>query len=143
MADKGIKKVVVPKETLGSVGPDNNYLIRYRVVSEDKNRWSHWSPIYSILSNDVETSDGDINILGSTILVSWTDSSERTGYDIFVAFGDVADNKLVYHGTTTSKTYSFLSSGVLPVRVLVQAQSIQKTVNLNNLKIYDETKSAP
>ncbi len=45
MADRGIKKATVQSFALPSP-LDGQYLVRYRVVSEDKNRRSHWSPIY-------------------------------------------------------------------------------------------------
>ena len=48
MSDKNIKKNIILKKDLPSVIGDNttlNYEIRYRIVSEDKNRLSHWSPI--------------------------------------------------------------------------------------------------
>ena len=45
MADAGIKKVIVQKKNLPSIsGTNNKYIIRYRIVSEDRNRTSHWSP---------------------------------------------------------------------------------------------------
>jgi len=31
MADRGIKKVVIPKSTLPNVTPDNKYFVRYRI----------------------------------------------------------------------------------------------------------------
>jgi hypothetical protein len=44
-----IKNVVIPTEDLPPLQPQQtNYVIRYRVVSEDKNRSSAWSPIITI-----------------------------------------------------------------------------------------------
>jgi hypothetical protein len=38
-----------------------NYLIRYRIVYEDKNQYSHWSPVYNVVNeyNDDVTSTTD------------------------------------------------------------------------------------
>lgn len=58
MADKNIKKTVILKKDLpGFIGNDDilKYEIRYRLISEDKNRLSHWSPINTLLS----TTTGD------------------------------------------------------------------------------------
>lgn len=90
MADAGIKKVVILKKDLPNYVGDNeslSYKVRYRVVSEDKNRVSHWSPIYSL----GDTSTGDetgfdpanpnttsiphnviINKSNHTVSISWT-----------------------------------------------------------------------
>ena len=51
MAGKaGLQKTVVPLETLPPLKViDANtvgYYVRYRVVSEDRNKTSHWSPVY-------------------------------------------------------------------------------------------------
>lgn len=49
MADQGIKKAIIKKEDLPALnGELQNYLVRYRVVSEDKNRSSHWSQYYEV-----------------------------------------------------------------------------------------------
>ena len=48
MPDKNIKKNIILKKDLPNVIGDDtslNYEIRYRMISEDKNRLSHWSPI--------------------------------------------------------------------------------------------------
>lgn len=48
-ADSGIKKAKVPRADLPAINSETEgYSIRYRVVSEDKNRVSHWSPVYLI-----------------------------------------------------------------------------------------------
>ena len=48
MADSGIKNVRIFRSKLPTVPLNGDYLIRYRIVSEDKNKTSHWSQIYSI-----------------------------------------------------------------------------------------------
>lgn len=54
MPDKNIKKNIILKKDLPNLIGDDatlNYEIRYRIISEDKNRISHWSPI-NILESD-------------------------------------------------------------------------------------------
>jgi len=53
MADSNIKKNIILKKDLPSLVGDNtelNYDVRYRIISEDKNRLSHWSPINKLSS---------------------------------------------------------------------------------------------
>lgn len=45
--DEAIKKVKVPVNLLPPLANDEEYLLRYRVISEDQNRTSAWSPVVS------------------------------------------------------------------------------------------------
>lgn len=124
MADSRIKKVVVANSSLPGVGSNSKYLVRFRVVSEDKNRFSHWSPIYSIDGLPVTQVEGTVDISGRFTVVVWGDEPSRPSYDIFVKFDD---GDYVYHGTSSTHTYSFINTGTTNVRVAVQVQGINKT----------------
>lgn len=61
MADSGIKKVIIPNNALPLVSYDDNelyYDVRYRIISEDKNRSSYWSDIKRIVMPP--TTDADL-----------------------------------------------------------------------------------
>lgn len=75
------------------------YVVRYRIVSEDRNRVSHWSPQY-LLSPNLIVEDPGTNIIqnqisGQSILVSWElpkdykdrEKSDLGAFDIYVAWG--------------------------------------------------------
>ena len=86
MADANIKKVTIPVTSLPYVDIDDTglfYNVRYRIISEDKNRLSHWSKIYRV--DMPSTTDADlpytsaarihVNKVGSspkTIIVTWS-----------------------------------------------------------------------
>ena len=72
MVDKNIKKVVIKKNSLpGPIGNNTtlDYNIRYRIISEDQNRFSHWSPISTLVVNDTgdETGFDPNNIVATSI----------------------------------------------------------------------------
>ena len=47
--DPGIRKVTVPLQSLPDLNPgQTKYLVRFRLVSDDKNRVSHWSPTQEV-----------------------------------------------------------------------------------------------
>jgi hypothetical protein len=49
MSNPIVKKVTIKKQDLPALnGVSQNYLVRYRIVSEDRNRTSHWSPRYKV-----------------------------------------------------------------------------------------------
>ena len=52
MADAGIKKYRQSPANLPPISSvDEGYTIRYRIISEDRNRVSHWSPVYLVVPN--------------------------------------------------------------------------------------------
>lgn len=49
MADAGIRKIIYRQEDLPEINVDlEGYLVRYRVISDDRNRTSHWSPLFLV-----------------------------------------------------------------------------------------------
>lgn len=49
MASEAIKKLRIPYSELPPISSiTEGYSLRYRIISSDKNRISHWSPIYNI-----------------------------------------------------------------------------------------------
>lgn len=71
------------------------YYIRYRVVSEDLNKVSHWSPIYALsgLPQEIENLGNmvvDYNPINDLLTVNWDMPSAATNtqnFDVYVAWG--------------------------------------------------------
>jgi hypothetical protein len=129
MVDKNIKKVRILKKDLPNYIGNNDelfYQMRYRIVSEDKNRSSHYSPMTNIESITVETVSGTLVKNGTYSTAIWDDATNNPKYDIFVKFDG---GSYIYHGTSPIHTYSFLNTGTVNVRVLVQIEGILKTRN--------------
>lgn len=137
MADSGIKKVTVYKSELGKVGNSNEYIIKYRIISEDKNRTSHWSPTYVISATPLDLVPGAIQESQNVITVVWSDSLNRPAYDIFVGFDGATPT---WHGTSQVHSYSFLKTGTTSVQVQIQVEGINKTLS-DDLKIYTGSQS--
>lgn len=135
MPDKGIKNVVIKKESLGKVTSSNARIVRFRILSEDKNRKSAYSKIFITGSDAVVIGAGDINQVGNTILVNWESgqASIQIMYDIFAGFDGAAPT---YVGSTGSQNYSFLKNGTESVRVIVQISSTSPQL-AEYLEVYD------
>ena len=135
MADKGIKNVVIKKELLGKVTSSNSRVVRFRIVSEDKNRKSAYSKIFITGSEAVIIGPGDINIVGNSVFVNWSSGqiSIQIVYDVFAGFDGAIPS---YIGSTGSQNYSFLKNGTQSVRVIVQASSIAPRL-VDSLEVYD------
>jgi hypothetical protein len=134
MADAGIKKVIIKKASLPALDHDKvGYIFRYRIVSEDKNRTSQWSPINLVLDDSITAVAGAVQVSASVISAVWGDELNRPKYDVFVGFDGTA---ATYHGTTPIHSYQFIKTGTTNVRVIIQVESSEKTLNAN-LQIYN------
>ena len=125
---RGQQKVIIPRSDLPEVSKLSNgsygYVVRYRIISEDQNRFSHWSPIRELTMPPVLSVTGDVAVSGNIIQVVWGDEEDRPNYDVFVRF-DGED--YVYHGTTPTHQYSLLSQyDSLSIQVAVQVASAEK-----------------
>ena len=132
MADSNVKKVIISKSDLGKAGNNNEYVVRYRIVSEDKNRTSHWSPFYTVTGIAPIQVAGDVQVSSNVITAVWGDEAQRPAYDIFVNFDN---NGFYYHGTSAVHSYSFLKTGTVSVAVKIQVDGINKTLS-SSLEIY-------
>jgi hypothetical protein len=129
-----VKKAIVPKSSLPAVDSDTlGYVVRYRIISEDKNRTSHWSPTFVTNPVPLEVVNGALSITSTIINAVWDDELNRPSYDVFVKFDS---GSFFYHGTTTVHSYSFLNTGTTSVHVKIQVASSIKEIN-ENLVIFD------
>jgi hypothetical protein len=133
--DPGIKNVVIKKELLGKVTENNKTVLRFKIVAEDKNRKSAYSPIVFTPSAEVDAGTGDIRQLGNTLILSWASANLSTQrlYDVFIGFDSSTPT---YKTTTESTNYSFLKTGTTSARAIVQVSSINPTLS-EDLEIYD------
>lgn len=128
----GPRKASVLKQDLPPVirlGAESyGYLTRYRIVSEDRNRFSAWSPIKGVVAFDSnnlpQQVNGDITMMGNSIFITWDDELDRPRYDIFVSFDG---GPYQYHGTSPIHSYSIINNvGAISVDVAIQIESINR-----------------
>ena len=134
MADANIKKTRILKSALPAIDHDTlKYNARYRLISEDKNRTSHWSPIYNSDGVDIIVTSGAVSKTGDVITAVWGDQNDFPEYDVFVKFDS---NDFFYHGKSKVHSYSFLKTGTTTVRVKVQVISSKKEIKAA-LNVFD------
>lgn len=85
------KKIIIPKEELPPVRSDAEaYLVKFRIVSEDKNRFSYWSPVFK-LDQDIDYYSRYYGIIrcnlekdtNDRLFASWDGIPEIQAYDLF------------------------------------------------------------
>jgi hypothetical protein len=135
MATSGPRKAIVGRESLPPLikfkEEEYGYLTRYRIISEDRNRFSAWSPIFAVSAFDINNKplqvDGTISVVGNAINIIWDDVVDRPRYDIFVKFDD---GEYFYHGTSPIHSYSIINNvGAINIFAIVQIESINKEIS--------------
>ncbi len=141
-----VKKVTITKKELPPLTPNGEYLLRYRIISEDKNRTSHWSPIYTLDAKAVPLRDGTTNtknlirdvtssvtVTPTTIIIDWETTNDASLYDIFISLKTSGTwGAYTYHGSSPTHSYSFLKptgAGITDMRIAIQLAGIEKTKN--------------
>jgi hypothetical protein len=140
-----VKKAVIRAADLPLVSPDNTYIVRFRIVSQDQNRFSHWSPVYNIDAQEIPQGgvNGSIRFVSSlrVIILDW-DDTVKGPYDIFVRM----DGGPWSLAATTSET--FYQYYVRPTTFgdfdfIVQKSSYYKDAPSPSLELFQGTQTVP
>lgn len=124
--DQGIKKIIIPKSKLpGFFGENKTYILRYRFISEDKNRTSHWSPAYKIVAEDTPSEILNSMVVDTTnriVNLAWEPQSNIEEYFIYVKWNN---GNWQYYTKTTQTNYSIVYDATKTyINVAVQAKTI-------------------
>lgn len=79
-------KLVINKADLPPLdGIEGAYLVKYRLTTEDRNKFSVWSPIYTMeVTDDYADVTGAVNVSGGIISVAWGSVTGFSDYDLWV-----------------------------------------------------------
>lgn len=109
-----LKRTIISKENLPPLSPNGEYILRYRIASEDKNRTSHWSPIYTIDAKPlISLISGNVLVNQNVINATWGDTQLRSAFDVFAKFNfDVEHKQLTNNvASITTKDLSSIKVG--------------------------------
>lgn len=121
MADSGIKKVTIFRSDLPPVDSQTlSYNLRYRVVTENRNRVSAWSNVVSVAAPAISTINYTVsaNNPGRLVSIVWDAPASLglTSFDLFarwVGNHDETDYDWAYVTRVTGNSYSL----VFPLQV--------------------------
>lgn len=127
-------KIVIKKDELPPISADDEgYNLRIRLVSQDRNRVSFWTPLLTVEAPAVTEIPCLINIVntgtGKLINLSWDDPNNSKEFDIYVRWRMTPSGPLsdwTYKGSTFSNTWSLLDPGAHTFIVAVQKVSYPK-----------------
>ncbi len=128
MPDSGIKKVVIQKSSLPEIsGANQNYSLRFRIVSEDKNRSSHWSTKYRLSVPSVTGIDYRVAVDQSHDMVTavWVpEAGTKSEFDVYIKWDNEAWQFVSTVFTTTYST--IIKTGANYVQIAVQVPTFPK-----------------
>lgn len=154
MADKNIKKSIIKKQDLPPFsGLTGKIRLRYRVISEDRNRASHWSKIHEVAMPVIASPYSytlTIQKQGNTsiheIILQWVKpglvAQVMRDYDIFLK-----TNTAVGEPAVSTYSYSQTQQGFFNVRflldqddvddfnVIVQEATYDRIININQILV--------
>ncbi len=127
MANSPIKKVIIKKEDLPAFnGSTQKYSVRYRVVSEDKNRSSHWSPYYAVSTPSPEQLECSVVVSSNVVNMVWKQpvGSRIKEYDVYFKLDS---SEWQYISSSSSTQFSTLiADSVSTLRVAIQLPTYPK-----------------
>jgi hypothetical protein len=142
MSNPVVKKVVIKKEDLPAFnGTEQNYLVRYRIVSEDRNRTSHWSPYYAVATPTASQVACSVTVLSNVINLVWQHPTSTTfqQYDVYIKT-NIKD--WTYLSSSSSTQFSTLvPTGISSFQVAVQVPTYPKEY-FTNAAIFTSTQIA-
>ena len=118
-----VKKVVIGRDELPAVDLDTrSYNVRYRLISEDRNRISHWSKIYNLVSPIITPITEYALVITNShdlVTVTWNaDQAPETAYfDVWVRWvGNHAESNYPwqYLATTIDNQYAMVFPTSIP-----------------------------
>lgn len=136
-----------------------SYYVRYRVVSEDLNRTSHWSPVYSLaaLYQDYEDADSvsikfmipdPLDLDSSSVVIKWdmpSQSISTQNYDVYIAWGTSATavEGYYYYATVAGNQITvplgagstLLPSNILSIKIAIQISTLPLKKRISSLTV--------
>jgi hypothetical protein len=133
MATENIKKVTIKQDDLPPMMVENEgYVFRYRIISDDKNRRSHWSPIktikpeFTFVSSTIHhTKAGDVsNIVWNAVVIKKGTSviKQANTYDVWLRWDKNDSGDWIYHGTVTGNNVSLVRPSTYTINDIDQAE---------------------
>jgi hypothetical protein len=133
MVDDNIKKIVIPQSDLPPIRVDDEgYVFRYRIISDDKNRRSHWSPIkvikpeYTFVSEDIyHDKAGQISTIVWTpvIIKKGTKTiTQASEYDVWVRWDKNNGGDWIYSSQINGTSLSLITPSTYTINDVDQAE---------------------
>lgn len=141
-------KLTIPSENLPPVNAaEKAYFVRYRIISEDRNRFSHWSPIYKVPFNfTFSVLSASVVYANNLVTATWTrtvDSSHTpahspSNFDVWVKWsnsdwlykGRVSGTFMIFEKNTGATTFS--------IRVYIPTEPVGNSTDYADFLVFEK-----
>lgn len=123
------------------------YFVRYRIISEDRNRFSYWSPIYkipfnakfSVLSASATYSNNLITATWSkTVSSTYNASYEPSGFDVWIKW---SNTDWIYSGRMSNTFMTFqknTNATTFSIRIYIPTEPIGNSSNYLDFLVFEK-----
>jgi hypothetical protein len=139
-------RIILKAENFTQVYLDGSNQFRYRIITDDRNKWSHWSPVVNIkrpgISGEIVADLYNFSKTSTSMSVFWKPTILTSEYDLFVSY-NTADDPEFY--TRTNNTFIIIPippTGANQVEVVVQLASYPIELN-SDLEYFTVTQAHP
>lgn len=131
---------ISPKDLPAPNGYTESYTIRYRIISDNQNNFSYWSPIFQIpLDISYTPSEAGVRHSGGIVTAAWVPVNEVYRYDIWIAWDDGTDPETwtYYERTSTTSLSLAVPAGKNKFSIRIYREVNPIEVQFPNFLIYE------
>lgn len=122
-------------------GYTESYSVRFRIITDNQNNFSSWSPIYEIpVSASYTVGEAEVNHNSGIVSVSWSPVENVYKYDVWVAWdnGTNPNTWIYYERTTTTSFFASVPSGENKFSVRIYSQVNPTIEQFSNFLVYEK-----
>lgn len=131
-------RVTIKKEDLPPISADDEgYNLKIRLISQDRNRTSFWTPLYTVDAPAVTEIPYNMHTVntgsGKVVNLAWDDPQVNRNYDVYVKWYMTAGDPNAiweYKGTTSANTYVVIDPVAHSFQVSVQTVTYPKAYSV-------------
>jgi hypothetical protein len=120
-------RIILKSDNFTQVYLDGSNQFRYRIITDDRNKWSHWSPIVNIkrpgISGDIIADLFNYQKTSNSLSVFWKPTILTSEYDIFVSYNTANDPEFYNRTNNTFIILPIPPTGANQVEVVIQLAS--------------------
>ena len=128
-----IRKIIIPQGQLPPInGETGSYRVRYRIVSDDRNRVSAWTNMYELSPAPRAEEDllsVTLEVISNVAYVSWPTTAQGEQYDVYMSSGSTEESV----GSNTAVYKATVSSNYISIPVPSEASFVQFFIQLSSV----------
>lgn len=134
------KIAISPQNLPAPNGYTESYTVRFRILSDNQNNFSYWSPIFEVpVSASYTSASAQVNYNSGIVSVAWLPVADVYKYDIWIAWDNGANPSTweYYERISTTSTNFAKPAGKTKFSIRIYSQVNPTTVQFPNFLIYE------